>query len=60
MYVFATSVQFPVTFLCILDDNVMFMMTIRGFFVTVHEIKNIQNKIVPFVPLLNFALFFPL
>ena len=32
LYVFTTSVQFPVIFLCILDDNIMFMKTTRGFF----------------------------
>lgn len=32
LYVFTTSVQFPVIFLCILDDNIMFMKTKRGFF----------------------------
>ena len=38
LYVFTTSVQFPV----IKYDNIMFMKTTRGFFFSGHEIKNIQ------------------
>lgn len=52
LYVFTTSVQFPVIFLCILDDNIMFMKTTRGFFFFPGmKSRTFKYNIVPFVAL---------